>query len=92
MTTPFHNFRNSGNEKSDKPNGVGFTEVLYADDTILLGKDPKQIQEALHNIEDHSKKYGLALNTNKCTHLRFNSIKGITYKDKTKMPIEEEAI
>eukprot|EP00973_Karenia_brevis_P017892 2458195-Karenia_brevis.AAC.1 len=91
MTTLFHDVRNGSEERSDKPNGVDFAKVLYADDTILLGKDPKQIQQTLHKIEDHSKKYGLALNKDKCMHLRFNSIRRMVYKDNTKIPIEEEA-
>eukprot|EP00973_Karenia_brevis_P061849 8602596-Karenia_brevis.AAC.1 len=91
MTTLFHDVSNDANERTDKPNGAGFTEVLYADDTILLGKDVTQIQQTLHKIEEHSKKYGLALNKDKCIHLRFNSLRRLAYKDKTKMPIEEEA-
>eukprot|EP00973_Karenia_brevis_P027510 3794549-Karenia_brevis.AAC.1 len=69
MTTLFHDVRRDSEERTDKPDGVEFTEVLYADDTILLGKDVSQIQQTLHKIEEHSKKYGLALNKDKCIHL-----------------------
>eukprot|EP00973_Karenia_brevis_P050124 6956210-Karenia_brevis.AAC.1 len=62
MTTLFHDVRGSGQDRTDKPDGVEFTEVLYADDTILLGKDPGQIQQTLHRLEEHSQKYGLAVN------------------------------
>eukprot|EP00973_Karenia_brevis_P094220 12421363-Karenia_brevis.AAC.1 len=69
MTTLFHDIRRNGQERTDKPDGVEFTEVFYADDTILLGKVVGQIQQTLHRIEEHSKKYGLALNKDKCIHL-----------------------
>eukprot|EP00973_Karenia_brevis_P082330 11412911-Karenia_brevis.AAC.1 len=69
MTTLFHDVRRDGPERTDKPDGVEFTEVLYADDTILLGKDIGQIQQTLHKIEEHSKTFGLALNKDKCIHL-----------------------
>eukprot|EP00973_Karenia_brevis_P079691 11058010-Karenia_brevis.AAC.1 len=36
MTRLFHDVRRSGQDRTDKPDGVEFTEALCADDIILL--------------------------------------------------------
>ena len=40
-------------------------EALYADDTLLIGKDPKLIQRYMNMIAEEGKRYGLYLNLSK---------------------------
>jgi len=43
--------------------------MLYADDTILVTRDTQGLHEQLWPIEEHSAKYGLQLNKEKCETL-----------------------
>ena len=43
-------------------------EVLYADDTLLLGNQEKDLNRCLDLIVKESKYYNLKLNKNKCKH------------------------
>ena len=38
---------------------LGDTELLYADDTVLVGSEVLPIKTLLHSIEKHSVRYGL---------------------------------
>ena len=77
-------------KKNDYPEGVDFGEVLYADDTILIGKSHKKVQKVLQEIEEASKEYGLTLNKEKCIHLRINNNNRVEFRNKMKMPTEED--
>ena len=52
--------------------GIGFAEVLYADDTLIFGANTHCINVLLHAIERHSDYYGLKLNYDKCVNLTAN--------------------
>ena len=78
MTALLHDVYWQAEKRNDYPEGVDFGEVLYADDTILIGKDHKEVQKVVQKIEEISKEYGLSLNREKCVHLR--------------MPIEEDKL
>ena len=60
-----------------------FSEVLYADDTIMVGHKPREIQERLVLLEKEASKYGLKLNKTKCEHLGINATANIMFKDST---------
>ena len=44
---------------------AGSTELLYADDTLLIGSKTKPANELLKTIEKHSERYGMHLNKEK---------------------------
>ena len=78
-------------KKNDYPEGVYFGEVLHADDTILIGKDHKEVQKVLQKMEEISKEYGLSLNREKSVHLRINNNNSrVEFKNRMKMPTEED--
>ena len=90
MTALLHDVHWNTERRTDYPDGIDFGEVLYADDTILIGKDAKKVQRVLQRIEEISKTYGLALNKDKCVHLRINNRKRVKFKDGKQMPTEED--
>ena len=46
--------------------GLNFTEILYADDTLLVVKDAKSASLLLQEIEKESQYYNMKLNEDKC--------------------------
>ena len=90
MTALLHDVHWQAEKREDYPDGVDFGEVLYADDTILVRKDPKEVQKVLQNFEEVSKEYGLSLNKEKCVHLRISNNSRFEFKDKMKMPNEDD--
>ena len=84
MTALLHDVHWQADQRTDYPNGVNFGEVPYANDTILLGKDHKEVQKVFHWIEEVSKHYGLALNKGKCVHLRINNASRVNLKNNVK--------
>ena len=52
--------------------GIFFSQVLYADDTLIFGANTHCINILLHAIERHSKYYGVNLNYGKCINLTAN--------------------
>eukprot|EP00975_Prorocentrum_lima_P019477 4102458-Prorocentrum_lima.AAC.1 len=69
-----------------------FMEILFADDTVCCSKDPIELERLLHAIERVSATYGLFLNLNKCTLLRFGSASAqIHFREGTLVPSLDEA-
>ena len=68
-----------------------FTEVLYADDTILIGHTKKDVEAQLQTLEDEAGKYGLNLNRKKCEHIKLNARGVITCADGTTIKEVEQA-
>jgi len=52
--------------------GISFSEILYADDTLIFGANTRCINVLLHAIEKHSTYFGLKLNYDKCVNLTAN--------------------
>ena len=52
--------------------GIYFSEILYADDTLIFGANTQCINRLLHAIERHSDYFGLKLNYDKCVNLTAN--------------------
>ena len=44
-------------------------ELIYADDTMLIGKRAREVNIILAAIEKTSSKYNLSLNYNKCEYI-----------------------
>ena len=90
MTALLHDVHWQAEKRKDYPEGIDFGEVLYADDTILIGKDAEEVQKVLQKIEEVSKEYGLILNKGKVIHLRINNENRVEFKDKKQMPTEDD--
>ena len=73
--------------REDFPSGVDFSEVLYADTTILTGRNHKEPEKILHRIGHTSKVSGLSLNK-KCAHLRINSNLRMKFSDGDKSRVK----
>ena len=58
-----------------------YNEILYADDTILLGRNTSEITLTLQLIQTESAKYGLNLNKGKCEHIQQNTADPILFED-----------
>ena len=71
--------------------GLGFTEILYADDTMLVLKDSKPASKLLHEIETESEYYNLKLNKDKCETILMNNHKKVVFKDGTELPDVDKA-
>ena len=54
MTPLLHDVHWQAERRNDYPEGVDFGKVLYADGTILIGKDHKEVQKVLQKIEGFS--------------------------------------
>ena len=52
--------------------GIHFSNVLFADDTLIFGANTRCVNVLLHSIERHSKYYGVKLNYDKCINLTAN--------------------
>ena len=52
--------------------GIYFSEILFADDTLIFGANTQCINKLLHAIERHSAYYGLKLNYGKWVNLTAN--------------------
>ena len=44
---------------------INFSEILYADDILLVSKNTKRMNKLVHSIEQESACYGLKLNQGK---------------------------
>ena len=53
-------------------NGIKFSEILYADDTLLFGPHTQNINTLLKEIQIESNYYNLNLNLGKCINLTLN--------------------
>ena len=88
MTTLLYDVHWQAERREYYPEGVDFGEVLDADDTILIGKNHKEVQKVLQEIEDISKEYGLTLNKEKCIHSRINNNSRVEFSDIMMMATE----
>ena len=57
---------------SEASETLGDTELLYADDTPLIGSNKKSIEILLHAVENQSSRYNMNLNKAKCETLAIN--------------------
>ena len=69
---------------------IRFSEILYADDTLLVTKDTAGTNKLLNKIETESAYYGLRLNQGKCCVLSMNGHNRIRFLDGTAVPHADE--
>ena len=60
----FHDIHNEVGEQiwTTAAQDIGATELLYADDTLLISSNAKATNKLLKNIIKHSERYGMRLN------------------------------
>ena len=61
------------------------SEILYADDTLLVLHDPDAMNELIKQIEIESSYYGLRLNKSKCNNLDLNGNNELKFQDGTNL-------
>ena len=69
--------------------GVGcfnYSEVLYADDTLVVGNRAREVNIILAAIERESAKYNLKLNKRKCVVVNMNCNANVHFEDGTPVP------
>ena len=61
------------------------SEILYADDTLLVLQEPEAMNELIKQIEIESSYYGLRLNKSKCNFLDLNGNNELKFQDGTNL-------
>ena len=67
-----------------------FDEVMYADDTIVVGTDTRKVNQQLAKIQQEGAKYGLHLNKTKCEVMYTMKTANVKFLDGTKVPYKDE--
>ena len=65
-------------------------ELLYADDTVLIGTRARELNMLIKAIETESAKYNLRLNYDKCNYIGMYGKADIKFKDGSKMQEVQE--
>ena len=65
-------------------------ELLYADDTMLIGTRARELNLLIRAIEEESEKYNLRLNYDKCNYLAMYGKSDIKFRDGSKMQEAQE--
>ena len=58
--------------KKKTPRGFPYNDILYADDTLLLGRSAKHLTTLLHVLQKTATEYGMHLNKSKTVHIPLN--------------------
>ena len=70
---------------------IDFSEILFADDTLIFAAEPKSLEALLWSIEIISDAYGLRLNRTKCISLNMNDSATYHFFNGDEVPINEQA-
>ncbi len=65
--------------RKGKIDGINFSEILYADDTLLVLQDDKSASLLLQEIEIESAYYNMKLNEDKCEVISMNADSKVTF-------------
>ena len=66
--------------------GTNFSELMYADDTVLIARTNRGLEKLLHSVEKVSCEYGLRLNKDKCCLINMNDETKIHFSDGAEVP------
>ena len=85
---------NLGNQPDtgDLPQYVLTSDLLYADDTVLIGTDAAVLQRHMHLISAVGQAYGLELNVDKTVLLRIRHNGQIASEDGLSIKAVEKAV
>lgn len=90
----FHDIKSSHNtHRMNEPfDGIKFSEILYADDTLIFGPNTHCLNKLLHAIQAESAYYNLKLNLQKCENISMNVGQArIRFQDGTLVPRKTQA-
>ena len=65
--------------KKKTPRGFPYSDILYADDTLLMGRSAKHLATLLHTLQKTAIEYGMHLNKSKTVHIPINVQDVITF-------------
>ena len=71
--------------------GIHFSELLFADDTLLFAEDGHSLDTLLWAVECVSGAYGLKLNRGKCQQISINKAQQVYFWDGTAVPVASKA-
>ena len=92
MTVLFRDVRQELNMQRGRLQGLTFTELLCADDTVLITNNVNAMNRLLEKVELHAKYYGLNFNKSKCVSFSFNSDNRPVFANRSKVPIDSETV
>ena len=92
MTVLFHDIhvKHHRTLHASRLDQINFSEVLYADDTLLVSKNTQGMNKLLHAIEEESTYYGLRLNQGKCHVIAMNGRNQVRFSDGSQVKHSEE--
>ena len=87
MTVIFHDVCDDEKVKTKMQNALsqGVSDLLYADDTLLVTKDTETMNALLAAIEIESTYYNMKLNMGKCLTITMNGISHTHFRDGTSL-------
>ena len=93
MSVLFYDIHKELNYKiCDKVQECGsFWELLYADDTLLIGNRARELNMLLHALEKECAKYNMRLNKAKCLYIGMGGAADIHFQDGTKIQRVDKA-
>ena len=77
--------------KKGPVDGLSFTEILYADDTLLILKDSDSATTLLQAIEEESKYYNMKIKEDKCETIAMDGKSKVKVKSGKTMKEVEQA-
>jgi retron-type reverse transcriptase len=86
MTVIFRDVHDDLNLTRGTVDGLSFTELLYADDTVLITNNVNAMNRLLRNVERCARYHGLNFNKDKCVSMNFHCDAKTKYADGTKVP------
>ena len=78
------NHKLASETSKNRPPGMDFDEVLYADDTIIFSTEAQTVEKLLQEIEKCAEPYGLKLNQGKCESICTDPKKKFKIKTRNK--------
>ena len=89
MTVIFRDVHDGLNLSRGTLDGLSFTELLYADDTVLITNNVNAMNRFLRNVEKCARYHGLSFNKDKCVSMNFHCEAKTKYADGTKVPCSD---
>ena len=92
MTVLFHDVHEitEAGMVGNRPNGATCDEVMYADDTICIATNTRQMNKFIETIEELGLEYGLKLNYKKCELVTTETNPNVHFKNGTKVQKKNE--
>ena len=94
MTVMFNDIHNELDSKiiAGKLDHFRYHEILYADDTLIIGKRAREVNMIIKAIEKESAKYNMKLNKGKCNHIDMNCKADVKFEGGAKLDKLDKAV